>query len=159
MGSPFGLKGFVKIKSFSGEISHFSRLKKVTLKQGSTEQSWDIAETLSQGDTMLIRFAGVDSPEAAGALKGAQIIAGREFAAPLKEGEFYVEDLKEIDVLNKEGSVLGHIINVMEGGGGDLVELKLLSGLVRIVPFRNEFFGDVNLKEGKIVLLETWILE
>jgi 16S rRNA processing protein RimM len=92
-------------------------------------------------------------------LKGAEIIAPRENAAPLKEGEYYVEDLKGIEVIDREGKVMGHIIAVTEGGGGNLAELKLLSGTMRLVPFRKEFFGDINLKKGKIVLLESWILE
>jgi len=159
VGSPFGLKGFVKVKPFSGETGHFSRLKEVTLKQGEKEDRREVAEVLSQGKTLLMRFTGVDSPEAAALLKGAEIIAGREYAAPLKDGEFYIEDLKGLEVKTGDGEVLGHIINVVEGGGGNLAELKLLSGETRFAPFRKEFFGEVDLQGGKIVLLEPWILE
>ena len=159
VGSPFGLKGFVKVKPFSGETGHFSRLKEVTLKQGEKEERREVAELLFQGNTLLVRFTGIDSPEAAGLLKGAEIIAGREYAAPLKDGEFYVEDLKGLEVVTGKGEILGHITNVVEGGGGNLAELKLLSGGIRFAPFRKEFFGDVDLEKGKIVLLEPWILE
>ena len=107
----------------------------------------------------MIRFAGVDSPEAAAALKGAEIIVPRENAAPLKEGEFYVEDLKGLEVVNTEGITLGHILSMVEGGGGDLAEVKLPSGAKCFAPFRKEFFGEVNFEEGKIVLLEPWILD
>ena len=116
-------------------------------------------ETVFQEGTVLIRFAGINNPEEAAFLKGAEIIAPRENAASLKEGEYYVEDLKGLEVVDREGKTLGHILAVMEGGGGNLAEVKLLSGFERLVPFRKEFFGDVNLKEGKIVLLENWILE
>ena len=47
---------------------------------------------------------------------------------------------------------------MLEGGGGNLAEVKLPAGEKRLVPFRNEFFGDVDLNGGKIVLLEPWIL-
>jgi 16S rRNA processing protein RimM len=118
-----------------------------------------VAETITQEDTALIRFAGIDNPEKAALLKGAEIIAPRENAAPLKEGEYYVEDLKGLQVIDSEGRTLGHITAVTEGSGGNLAEVKLLSGVKRIAPFRKEFFGDVNLEEGKIVLLESWVLE
>ena len=159
VGSPFGLKGFVKVKPFSGETSHFLHLKKITLKQGEKEETREVAETDCKGETLLIRFEGIDSPEAAAVLNGAEIIAPRERAAPLKIGEFYVEDLKGLEVVNREGASLGHILNVVEGGGGDLVEVKLPSGAKRFAPFRKEFFGDVNFEEGSIALLEPWILE
>jgi len=159
VGSPFGLKGFVKVKPLSGETDHFSRLIEVILRQGEKEDRKEVAEVLSQGKTLLVRFAGIDSPEAAALLKGAEIIADREYAAPLKDGEFYVEDLKGLEVVTGKGEILGHITNVVEGGGGNLAELKILSGETRFAPFRKEFFGVVDLEGGKIVLLEPWILE
>jgi 16S rRNA processing protein RimM len=159
VGPPFGLKGFVKVKPFSGETSHFSRLEKVTLKCGEKEETWDVAETVSQEGSVLIRFAGINNPENAALLNGAEIIAPRENAAPLKEGEFYVEDLRGLEVIDREEKILGHIVAVMEGGGGNLAEVKLLSGKMRLAPFRKEFFGDPNLEEGKIVLLESFVLE
>jgi len=118
-----------------------------------------VAETVPQEETVLIRFAGINSPEEAAFLNGAEIIVPRENAASLKKEEYYVEDLKGLEVVDREGKTLGHILAVMEGGGGNLAEVKLLSGVERMAPFRKEFFGDVNLEEGKIVLLENWILE
>ena len=165
VGSPFGLKGFVKVKPFSGETGHLSCLDKVTLRQDGKEEARAVAEIVFRGDSgeggaaMLMRFAGIDSPEAAGKLKGAEIIAGREFAAPLNEGEYYVEDLKGLEVVDGEGVTLGHIADMVEGGGGDLAEVALLSGERRLVPFRKEFFGEMNAKEGRIALLEPWILD
>jgi 16S rRNA processing protein RimM len=108
---------------------------------------------------VLIRFAGIDNPEKAALLNGAEIIAPRENAAPIKEGEYYVEDLVGIEVIDGEGKALGNIAAIVEGGGGNLAEIKLISGAKRLAPFRNEFFGEVNLEKGQIVLLESWVLE
>jgi len=159
VGPPFGLDGFVKVKPFSGESAHFSRLKSITLRQGEAEKTWDVAEVQARENVLLMRFAGIDNPEAAGRLGGAEIIVGREYAAPLNKGEYYIEDLKGLEVIDTEGKPLGHISDIVEGGGGQLVEVALLSGEKRFAPFRNEFFGEVTLSDGKIVLLEPWILE
>ena len=70
-----------------------------------------------------------------------------------------MEDLKGLEVIDREGKALGHIVAIVEGGGGDLAEVKLLSGARRLAPFRKEFFGDVSLEEGKIALLESWVLD
>ena len=159
VGSPFGLDGFVKVRSLSGETAHFSQLKNVTLRLNEKEKTWEVAEIVPRKDFLLIRFAGIDNPEAAAFLNGAEMIVGREYAAPLNEREFYVEDLKGLEVINGEGVFLGHIIDVIEGGGGQLAEVRLLSKEKRFVPFRNEFFGDINLEGGIIVLLEPWIVD
>jgi len=152
------LEGFVKVRPFSGETDHFSRLATVTLRKNGEEKAQDVAEVIPRGGFLLMRFAGVDSPEAARLLGGAEIIAGREHSAPLKEGEYYVEDLKGLEVVTAEGQVFGHIADVVDGGGGQLVEVTLLSGEKRFAPFRNEFFGEVSLGEGRIALLEPWVL-
>ena len=116
-------------------------------------------EIIPQANTLLIRFSGIDNPEGASLLKGAEIIVEREFAAPLAEGEYYIEDLKGLEVADGEGNVLGHIVSMVEGGGGNLAEIKLLSGETRFAPFRKEFFGDIDLETGKIELLEPWVLD
>ena len=163
VGAPFGLKGFVKVKSFSGETDHFFQLKKVVLKAGEKEETREVAEINIQGESrnavLLMRFQGIENPEDAGLLKGAEILAGREYAAPLKKDEYYVEDLKDLRVIAADGNILGHITTLVEGGGGDLAEVQLPSGERYFVPFRNEFFGEIDIKGGTIVLLEPWILE
>ena len=158
VGAPFGLKGFVKIRSFSGETGHFSHLKQVTLKKDGIEKEHEVAEVDLKGTNLLIRFAGIETPEAAAIISGSEIIADRKYAAPLNEGEYYVEDLKGMEVINVDGEKLGIISNVIEGGGGDLVEVELPSGQMLFAPFRKEFFGAPDFDKASIVLLETWIL-
>jgi 16S rRNA processing protein RimM len=174
IGSPFGLKGFVKVKSLSGEISHLESLKNVDLKQGDIKKAFTIEETLpfgatgqkeNSGEFLLMKFEGIDSPESAKNLTGAELIGDRSQAAPLKNGEFYIEDLKGLEVIAAAsdsascGDVLGHITDILEGGGGELAEIKLLSGESRLVPFRKEFFGEISMEKRQIMLLEQWILE
>ena len=169
IGSPFGLKGFVKVKSFSGETAHLASLKNVLLRHKKSEKtivekSFIIEETtpLEEPSSILMKFQGIDSPEAAKTLTGAELIADRSLAAPLKQGEYYIEDLKGLKVIVAGASnpeVLGHISDIIEGGNGNLAEIRLVTGGIRLVPFRNEFFGDISLEHGSIILLETWILE
>jgi 16S rRNA processing protein RimM len=173
-GAPFGLKGHIKVKSLSGETSHLACLKSVCLRQGDAEKLFNIEETMPfgsgsgqedyTGEFLLMKFEGIDSPEAARALAGAELIGDRSKAAPLKNGEFYIEDLKGLEVIAATGdlvsgeAVLGHITDILEGGGGELAEIRLFSGEIRLVPFRKEFFGEISLEKRQIILLEQWIL-
>jgi len=182
IGSPFGVKGFVKIRSLSGEIDHLLKLKSVIISKDGKERTLQIEESSPSGDTtVLMRFVGIDSPEAAKTLNGGQLLGGRDQAAPLSEGEFYIEDLKGLQVYgipsrqdasnlwfaiaknakgNKEEEIelLGIITNIIEGGNGELVEIKLINGEKKLVPFRKEFFKDVSLEKGRAILQELWIL-
>jgi 16S rRNA processing protein RimM len=180
VGLPFGLDGRVKVRSLSGEEEHLLHLKKTVLRKNGEEKEYGVEAAFSR--PLSLKFAGIDSPEAAKALGGAELIAGREEAAPLSEGEFYIEDLKGLAVYAAkttaerksapgqtpeeaapeqppESEMIGHISDIVEGGPSFLAEITLVSGEKRLVPFRNEFFGPVDLDKGRIELLLRWILE
>ncbi|MDR2028355.1 MAG: ribosome maturation factor RimM [Treponema sp.] len=165
LGAPFGLKGFVKVRSLSGETAHLERLRAVVLRRGNVETPYEVEETAPAAASLVMKFKGIDTPEAAKALGGAELISGRAQAAPLQGDEFYVEDLRGITVVagpigpDGSGEPLGEILDVIEGGGGDLIELGLPSGERRLIPFRKEFFGDILPESRRAVLLAPWILE
>ena len=158
--SPFGVKGFVKVRSSSGETDHLLKLQSVIICKDGKERELHIEEiALSAPPVVHIKFIGIDSPEAAKALSGAQLIVSRAQAAPLDEGEFYVEDLKGLPVQSDKGEVIGHVTDIIEGND-ELVEIKIIkSGLMRLVPFRKEFFSEINPKEGRLTLHDIWILD
>jgi len=165
VGAPFGVNGFLKVRSCSGEIGHLLNLKSVIVSKDGKEHLLKIEEITPALPAVLIRFAGIDSPEAAREFTGAQLLAGRDQAAPLNEGEFYIEDLKGLPVVSpanadgEAGSNLGVITDIIEGGGGELAEIQLSSGEKRLVPFRSEFFPEIDPEKGRIVLQNLWILE
>jgi 16S rRNA processing protein RimM len=157
LGAPFGVKGQIKVHSLSGETVHLARVGEARLRQDGKEKIYRIEAVELLGKDLLMKFAGIDSPEEAKTLTGAEIIVPREKAAPLKDGEYYVEDLKGLRILYG-GEELGQICDIIEGGGGNLAEIELLSGKKCLVPFRNEFFGETDPQKGFAILLNTWIL-
>jgi 16S rRNA processing protein RimM len=176
VGQPHGLEGFVKIRSASGEREHLLALTEVVLSGKPGEKTFVIEESREISGQVLMKFRGIGSPEAAKALAGAALLAGRDHAAPLAENEYYIEDLKGFAVsCSAEGpdedggmggasgpaktGVLGTVLDMVEGGGGWLVEVGLNSGETRLVPFRKEFFGPLDEAKRTITLLARWILE
>ena len=159
VGAPFGIKGFVKVKPLSGEIEHLLNLRSVTLRRDGKERLLGIEESTTAGSTLVMRFAGCDDPETAKELQGAELLVDRENAAPLQPGEYYVEDLKGLAVVGgtDDGEILGHIAGIIEGGGGDLAEITLKNGKARLVPFRKEFFPEIDLEKGILTALYSII--
>jgi 16S rRNA processing protein RimM len=133
-------------------------LKEVTLRAEKGEFLFEIEDIVLVFHGMVIKFRGINSPEEAHALHGAEIVVSREQATPLAEGEFYIEDLKGMNV-ELNGKAVGEIVDLVEGGGGFLAEIQLLDGEMRFVPFRDEFFGEINMVSDRVELLNGWILE
>ena len=159
VGSPFGIKGFVKVRPFSGEIDHLLKLQSVQINKDGKERLLQIEEINPSPPNILIRFKGIDTPEAAKTLNGAQLLANRSQAAPLNEGEFYIEDLKGLPIVSVTNEQIGVITDIIEGGGGELMEIKLTNGETRLIPLRKEFFPDISPENGKVLLDNLWILE
>lgn len=161
IGQPFGVKGYVKVRLPSGDSSHFEQLDQVTVRFGSQEKNL-IIEAIGNGPTsFIVKFKGYDSPEAAKVLQGGEILVDRTKAAPLDEDEYYIEDLRGLAVHLglASGPKVGTVTDVVEGGGGQLMEIETAHNERRLIPFRNEFIGDIDIRGGTVVLKEGWILE
>jgi len=158
-GDSFGLDGFVKLKSLSGESAHLVNLKSVVLRRGGNGTRRTIEETRLLGNgELLVKFSGINSCEEAKKLRGSEVLVAREFAAPLSDGEFYIEDLKGIIIVSAGGEPEGVIADIVEGGGGFLVEARLNSSRTCLIPFRNEFFGSIDCEKRTVPLLAPWII-
>ncbi|MDE7292331.1 MAG: ribosome maturation factor RimM [Treponemataceae bacterium] len=137
-----GLTGEVRVESASGRYEHIAVLKEVTLVQKGISAKYAVENARVAGNVLYVKFAGVDSPEAAKKLNGAALQTSRENACPLKEGEWYVEDLKKCSLVYfgeenglgndvaptddiRSRSVVGSITDVLEGGAGELLEVLL----------------------------------
>jgi len=159
IGSPFGVKGFVKVRPLSGEIDHLLKLQSVTISKDGKESILQIDESNPVPPNVHMLFKGIDSPEKAKTFTGAQLLVGRDQAAPLGDGEFYIEDLKGLPVVSVLSETIGVIVDIIEGGGGELAEIELSAGEKRLVPFRKEFFSEISPEKGRLVLQNLWILE
>ena len=162
----FGLEGFVKIESCSGEYEHFEDLKEIKLRppckqteEQRPEISFQVEECVIRTADALLKLRGIDSPEAAKKLHGADILVPRDMACPLERGEFYINDLCNSDLVYKGNSV-GTIADVVEGGGGLLLEVsEAATGRTVYIPFRSQFIGKINIPAKQVELMHRWILE
>lgn len=152
-----GVQGYVKIASYSGETEHFFRLDKVILKSDKLEKEYSIQDIKPLGESIIIKFDGIDTPEKGKTLAGQEMVVPREFAAALSDNEYYHADLIQCN-LYFEDEVLGHVKSVFEGGGGELFEVQLTSGETVLIPFRDEFIGEISIEKKLIALKNRWIL-
>ena len=162
----FGLEGFLKVESASGEYEHFLKLKEIRLRlprthaeESAGEVPYQVEKCTVRTTDALLKLRGVDSPEAAKKLHGAEVLVPRDMACPLEKGEFYINDLCN-SVLVYKGNTVGTITDVVEGGGGFLLELsEAATGRAVYIPFRSEFIGKINVHAKQVELMHRWILE
>ena len=181
-----GFSGECKVESTSGEYEHLLGLKEVTLVHGELQKETKV-ESVSIGNAVAyVKFAGFNSDEDVRKYSGWEIKAERKYCKPLKKDEWYIEDLRNCSLIYEgdcdsaslnapADNVVGIITDVLEGGAGYLLEVSLSESCTCIseelkhdaegnkrtvlIPFRNEFIGNVDVKNGTVQLMHLWILE
>ena len=184
LGAPKGVRGDLKVQSYSGEGAHFLKLKEAVLRgpdpaTGSLRtlrlKIARIEGVSERGGAagMTMAFVGYFSPETARALTGMEIVVPRAEAAPLGPNEWYVTDLVGL-ALTVAGEKVATVRSVLDGGPDPWLEAvaievprsspdsqgtaKRNAERVSLVPFRKEFVGKVDVEAGTIELLAPELL-
>ena len=153
----FGVRGEVKVESYSGECEHILRLKRMKLAVGRSTETLVVESVRTTGRLAVVKFVGIDTKEEAARLRGAEILTGRDEAATLGPGEFYYADLVGMRTCvgaEERGTVVG----VLDSAGQVMLDVSTQAGR-RVVPFQAHFVGAVDLEEGTIEVLVAEILE
>lgn len=156
---PYGVHGWLKVVSYSGETGHFFRLKTVAASDATRNLQLAVEEVKEYQEGLVIKFRGYDSPESARGLCGLELKVPRDQAAPCGKDEYYFADLATCHLYHA-GAVLAQVRGVMEGGAsGVLLEVAKADGQVVLIPFQEPFIGEVDIGSRRIELLAPWVLD
>lgn len=156
--SSHGIRGEVKVHSYSDEYAHLLKLEKVLLRnKDGREQTRSIEGCRVNGMELLMKFQGIDTPEAAKALAGWELWIPRSAAAQLRKGEVYVADLCKCS-LTVDGQVVAKVVSAIDGPQALLLEVETPGAKRYLVPFMAQYTGVVDLDAGTIELIAPWLL-
>jgi 16S rRNA processing protein RimM len=100
------------------------------------------------GGKLVCHFAGVETREAAEALRGIQLVIGARERPPLADpDDFYDTELIGLAARTVSGSVLGAVRDVLHAGGADYLVLDV-AGQERLVPFVAAIVPTVDVPGG-----------
>ncbi len=146
----FGVQGEVRLKSFCAEPTDIAEYVPLTTEDGRVFSQILISGQTSNG--LIARLDGIDTKEAADALKGVPLLAERSRLPVLPDDEYYHADLIGLPVHDTGGTLLGSVRAVLNHGAGDLLEIQG-PGLKTTVllPFTRAIVPTVDLTAGRIV--------
>ncbi|TDK46785.1 ribosome maturation factor RimM [Antarcticimicrobium luteum] len=146
----YGVRGEVRLKSFCAVPEDIVDYAPLSSEDGTQNFSVQVTGRIKNGLTA--RLSGVESKEAADALKGLRLYAPRERLPALPDDEYYYADLIGLEVLDTGGTPLGRVRSVQNHGAGDLLEI-IGPGLKATVllPFTQEAVPTVDLEAGRII--------
>lgn len=147
---PHGIRGQVRVKSFTAEPEDIAAYGPVTDEFGT--RTFTLNVTGRSKGVVLCAIDGVDDRNAAEALRGVRLHVDRAvLPAPEEEDEFYHADLIGLRVEFSDGVVLGRVAAVYDFGAGDVLEVRAENGGVTMLPFTREAVPVIDLDGGRLV--------
>jgi 16S rRNA processing protein RimM len=151
---PHGLKGEVKIKSFTADPLAVASYGPLSVPDG---RRFTLERARLHGDIVVAGIKGVADRTFVEALKGLELKIARDDLPEASSDEFYQADLIGLPVVDSTGREIGEVLGFQNFGAGELIEIKRDRSRSSFLPFTNDMVPVVDTGEGKIVLSETGI--
>ncbi|WP_436643783.1 ribosome maturation factor RimM [Microbaculum sp. FT89] len=150
VGAPHGVRGEVRIKSYTAEPLDIAAYGPLTTENGRTVEILGarLAKTM-----VIAALKGVNDRSAVEALKNQRLYVDRDRMPAPEEDEWYHTDLIGLEVRDLGGETVGTVTTVQDFGGGDLLEIRL-KGTPRTVfaPFTRAVVPTVDVAAGFLTI-------
>ncbi len=140
MGAVYGIKGWLKIHSFTDEPDAILDYFPWSLKLGNNVQTVEITDWRKHNKGLIVKVAGIDDRDEAQAFVGSEILTSEAALPELPQGHFYWRDLIGLSVVTNKGYDLGVVTDMMETGANDVLVVKAnlndgFSKKERLIPY------------------------
>jgi 16S rRNA processing protein RimM len=148
-----GLRGEVRVTPLTDHPERFERVTDCVLWDATRDEreTRRITTARRHGDTLLVTFAGCQSPQDARSLVGRLIALPRAQALPPPEGSFYPWQLEGARVTTEDGRLVGHVTAIEHAPVHDLWVVAG-SGREHLIPAVPEIVVDVDVAAGRVVI-------
>lgn len=156
IGAPHGVKGELRLKSFTADPLAIADYGPLTDSDGKTLLLTKVR--LIKDDMLVAKFDGINDRDAAAKLTRREVYVLRSQLPPPEEDEFYFSDLIGLHAKTIAGDAFGTIVAVENFGAGDLIEIEKPDGTRTLLPFTKAVVPHVDIAGREVTIdppLET----
>lgn len=124
VGSVYGIKGWLKIHSFTENAEDIFDYSPWSLKLGGKTQSVTVTDWRKHNNGLIAKFDGIDDRDIAQGVVSHEITVDESVLPELPDGDFYWRDLIGMTVVTEQGYNLGEVTDIMETGANDVLVVK-----------------------------------
>ena len=147
-----GLKGFLKVKPLTDDITRFEKLKTIYIQKAKELIEFKIQEVKYNKQSVLLKLEGIDDITEAEKYKNFYIKISKENAVELEKNSYFIVDIIGCQVYTDEKEYLGNVVDVFQTGSNDVYTLKNSEGKEILIPAIKEVIKNVDIKNKKIVI-------
>ncbi|SHK21679.1 ribosome maturation factor RimM [Halomonas caseinilytica] len=157
--SPYGVKGWLRVYSYTSPMEGILEYDEWVLRHGGVESRYRLSQGRRHGKGLVARLEGVDGRDQAETLAGAEILLPTAELPELSgDDEFYWYQLEGLSVVTTEGVALGRVEYLFETGANDVLVVRGREGesvdaRERLLPFLpDEVVREVDLEAGRMIV-------
>lgn len=149
---PRGLKGELVADVLTDFPERFEGLENVIgVFANGEHRELKIENAWFQNGRVVLKFATVDSIEAADEFRNAEICINEAEAVELESDEYYDWQLEGCDVVTADGDLIGKVRGVMRTGGTENLVVDN-DGRDVLMPFAEAICTEVDIEKKRIVV-------
>jgi 16S rRNA processing protein RimM len=152
--SVHGIRGEVKVYSFTDPLDNLLDYRRWTLKRGTEVRQAELVSGRVQGNVLVAKLKGLDDREVARTYADFEILVPRSELPELDDGEYYWSQLEGLKVIDQSGQLLGTIDHLLETGANDVMVVKPCAGSLddreRLLPYTEQCVQAVDLAAGEM---------
>ena len=146
-----GIKGEVKLEPWCDNAEMFQNITYLYLDSRG-ETTLKIEQARMQKNMVILKFKGIDTMNDAEKLKNKVVYANRQ-DIPMEEGEYFIQDLIGIQVLDADsGRLYGTLCNVSQTGANDVYHVRFSNGKEQLIPAIPQVVLEINPQEEKMLI-------
>jgi len=147
----FGVKGWIKVYSFTEPRENILTYSPWTLKKGTDVKQMTVLDGSLHGKAIVAGLEGITDRDLATTLVGYEILIDANNLPKPPEGEYYWRDLIGLQVETEQSVVLGIVDYLLETGSNDVLVVK--GERERLIPFlQGQFVKKIDLQTGKMIV-------
>jgi len=155
---PHGVRGEVRVELYNEASSVLADNAGITIRDArGRARRYPIQSARPVKAAWLVVFSGVETREAADALRGATLWVPKDALPELGEDEFYWHEIEGAEAVDETGGVLG-VVERVTYTSVDVLELRLKDGREVMVPAVEDFVVAIDRAARRVVVRDIDLL-
>lgn len=147
-----GLKGVIKVKPFTDDITKFKNFKTIYVSIKKELKEFKIEQVRFSKNMVFLKLKGIDTIEEAENYRNLYLKVKRDKDEKLEEGSYYVVDILGCKVYTDEQKELGKVVDIFPTGSNDVYVVKDELGKQILLPAIKEVIKNVDIENKSITV-------
>lgn len=148
---PRGFKGELAVIPYKSDSKSLKIGARITLQKGDVSEDTRITDLIILNGRISLKLENIESEEAAGIWRGAEILMESESLEKLGKGEYYHFQIEGCEVYENNGKLVGKVKAVESYTANDILSVDDGQGEI-LIPMIKTVIESIDIESKKIII-------